>query len=101
MKPFHDSMIWQLNRDYYQDIGIDAWSSGEVPHNITSNSFVGKTYAALIFAMLKDLARKEKLDTVYILELGTGHGRLAFHVLKHLEKMKFSYRPTRLLLYFK
>ncbi len=87
MKPFHDSMIWQLNRAYYKDIGIDAWSSGAVPHNITSNSYVGKTYASLIYAMLKDLARKSKLDKVYIIELGSGHARLCFHVLKHLDKM--------------
>lgn len=87
MKPFHDSMIWQLNRAYYKDIGIDAWSSGEVPHNITSNSFVGKTYASLIFSMLKDLARKSSYEKVYILELGSGHARLCYHVLKHLDKM--------------
>ncbi len=87
MKPFHDSMIWQLNRNYYNDIGIDAWSSGEVPHNITSNSYVGKTYAALIFSLLNDLARKDQFDKVYIVELGAGHARLCFHVLIHLDKM--------------
>ncbi len=87
MKPFHDSMIWQLNRAYYKDIGIEAWSKGEVPHNITSNSFVGKTYASLIFAMLNDLARKSKFEKVYIIELGSGHARLCFHILKHLDRL--------------
>ena len=49
---------------------------------------VGKTYAELIVGLLKDLATKHQLaETVYILELGTGHGRLAFHILKHLEKL--------------
>ncbi|MFM2393928.1 MAG: hypothetical protein RLZZ546_1910, partial [Bacteroidota bacterium] len=62
MKPFHESVIWQLNREYYEDLGIDAWSSGEVPHFITSNSFVGKTYAELLFAILKDLDRKNKRE---------------------------------------
>ncbi|MGB0929949.1 MAG: SAM-dependent methyltransferase [Chitinophagales bacterium] len=87
-KPFSESLIWQLNRDYYQQEGIEAWSKGTVPHHLTSNSLVGKTYAELIFAFLKDLSYKGKTqEKVYILELGAGHGRLAFHVLKHLERL--------------
>lgn len=87
-KPFSESLIWQLNRDYYDKEGIDAWSDGTVPHHLTSNSMVGKTYAELIFGFLKDLARKgQTKEKVYILELGAGHGRLAFHILKHLEKL--------------
>ncbi|GLR16828.1 SAM-dependent methyltransferase [Portibacter lacus] len=87
-KPFAESLIWQLNRDFYQELGIKAWSEGIVPHQLTSNSKVGKTYAELIFGFLKDLALKEgNSGTVYILELGAGHGRLAFHIIKHLEKL--------------
>ncbi len=86
---FSESLIWQLNRDYYKEIGIDAWSSGIVPHHMTSNAMVGKTYAELILAFLKDLAAKgQTKETVYMLELGAGHGRLAFHILKHLEKIQ-------------
>jgi SAM-dependent MidA family methyltransferase len=85
---FSESLIWQLNRDYYQEIGIEAWSEGEVPHQITSNSLVGKTYSELILGFLKDLAAKgQTKETVYIIELGAGHGRLAYHILKHLEKL--------------
>ncbi|MFK7906891.1 MAG: hypothetical protein AB8B69_17290, partial [Chitinophagales bacterium] len=87
-KPFSESLIWQLNRDYYDQEGVNAWSSGVVPHHLTSNSMVGKTYAELIFGFLKDLASKGQTEEkVYIVELGAGHGRLAFHVLKHLEKL--------------
>ena len=86
---FSESLIWQLNRDYYQEAGIEAWSDGVVPHNMTSNSMVGKTYAELILGFLQDLASKgQTTDTVYIIELGAGHGRLAFHILKHLERLK-------------
>jgi len=88
-KPFSESMIWQLNRDFYNREGINAWSSGGVPHHLTSNSMVGKTYAELIFGFLKDLALKGQIkERVYILELGAGHGRLAFHILKHLERLE-------------
>jgi tetratricopeptide (TPR) repeat protein len=84
--PFSESMIWQLNRDFYQQSGINAWSDDIVPHHMTSNAKVGQTYAELIFAFLKDLGKKGQYDEkVYILELGAGHGRLAFHLLKHLQ----------------
>ncbi len=87
-KPFSESLIWQLNQDFYKNKGMDIWRYGEVPHNITSSSMVGKTYAEIVFAFLKDLAAKgQNKSTVYILELGAGHGRLAFHVLKHLEQL--------------
>ena len=58
--PFAESIIWQLNRNFYQEQGISAWSDHVVPHQMTSNSKVGKTYAELIFAFLKDLAEKGK-----------------------------------------
>ncbi|MDA9773814.1 SAM-dependent methyltransferase [Saprospiraceae bacterium] len=88
VKPFSESLFWQFNRDFYQELGISAWSDNIVPHHMTSNSMVGKTYAELIFGILRDLAEKgEKTERVYLLELGAGHGRLAFHVLQHLEKL--------------
>jgi len=90
--PFSKSLIWQLNRDYYIQKGLDAWIDGTVPHYLTSNSMVGGTYSDLIFAMLKDLAAKEETEKkVYILELGAGHGRLCFHILKHLDNLINNY----------
>lgn len=87
-QPFSESLIWQLNRDFYHQRGILAWSDNIVPHHMTSNSKVGKTYAELIFGILKDVATKENgEEKVYILEMGAGHGRLAFHILSHLEKL--------------
>lgn len=91
--PFSESMIWQLNRDFYQEKGISAWSDDIVPHHMTSSATVGKTYAELIFALLKDLSSKgSDTDIVYLLELGAGHGRLAFHILKHLQKLIDSFK---------
>ncbi len=86
--PFSESLIWKLNQDFYHNKGIAAWSDDIVPHHMTSNSKVGKTYAELILAFLKDLATKGKTEeTVYIVELGAGHGRLAFHILNHLQTL--------------
>ena len=83
---FSKSKVWDLNESYYKEVGIEAWSSGQVPHNMTSSASVGETYAELILGILKDLSRKRKnLDPVYIIELGAGHGRLAYHIIIHLE----------------
>ncbi len=83
---FSESDVWQLNQDYYKEAGLSAWQNNVVPHQMTSNSKVGKTYAEIILGLLRDLSFKnETTETVYILELGAGHGRLAFHILKHLE----------------
>lgn len=88
VKPFAESLIWQLNLKFYEDTGLDAWSYGTVPHHLTSNAMVGKTYASLILAFLKDLAAKgQTTKKVFIVELGAGHGRLAFHILKNLQKL--------------
>jgi hypothetical protein len=85
---FSESAVWQLNHDYYQKEGIRAWQTDKVPHHMTSNSFVGKTYAEVILGMLRDLSFKGKTEeTLYIMELGAGHGRLAFHILQHLERL--------------
>ena len=84
---FSQSRLWQLQRDYFADKGIDAWRSGEVPHYISSNPVMGKTYAELVLAFLRDLALKgQTTQTVYLLELGAGHGRLCYHFFKHFEK---------------
>lgn len=88
-KLFSESQIWQFNRDFYQEVGIDAWAKSLVPYHLTTNSLVGKTYAELILGFLTDLAAKgNSTDIVYILELGAGHGRLAYHTLHHLERLK-------------
>lgn len=83
---FSESLIWQFNRDFYQEKGISAWSDDIVPHHLTSNSSVGRTYASLIYGVLKDLGSM-KNEIVYILDLGAGHGRLGFHILKHLQNL--------------
>lgn len=85
--PFAKSIIWDINRAYYQDAGLTAWSEGIVPHNMTSNAYVGKTYAGLILGFLQDIAKTSPttIEKIYIVELGSGHGRLAFHILTQLE----------------
>ena len=86
--PFSKSLIWQINKDFYHQNGIAAWSEGIVPHKITNSSLAATTYAELIYAFLKDLANSgETNEVVYLLELGAGHGRLCFNILEHLDRL--------------
>jgi tetratricopeptide (TPR) repeat protein len=86
---FSQSPIWELQRAYFEEQGIHAWQSEEVPQYISSNPIMAKAYAEMIFGFLRDRARLGfAKEPVYILELGAGSGRLAYHVLKALEELK-------------
>jgi tetratricopeptide (TPR) repeat protein len=80
------SILWQVQRDYFARQGIEAWRQGTVPHYITSNPFIASAYARVALGFLRDCqAGSPPLDPgqpVYILELGAGSGRFAFHFLK-------------------
>ena len=86
--PFSKSLVWQLNRDFYNQNGITAWSQEKVPHQITNSSLASTTYAELIYAFLKDLeSNGNKEEVVYILDLGAGHGKLCYNILEHLDQL--------------
>lgn len=82
---FSDAPIWDINRQYYEQAGLNAWNNDQVPQYISSNPLMGKTYAELIFGFLQDRATKnDSLEPIFIVELGAGIGRLGFHVLHEL-----------------
>lgn len=85
---FSESLIWQFNRDFYHQKGTVAWSDDLVPHEITNSSLAATNFAELIYAFFKDLEINAKSDeVVYILELGAGHGKLCYNILRHLDKL--------------
>ncbi|BBI31855.1 tetratricopeptide repeat protein [Cohnella abietis] len=82
---FSESPIWELQRSYYEEQGIKAWQTEEVPQYITSNPIIAMAYAEMIFGFLQDRARLDSTsEPVTIVELGAGSGRLAFHILNEL-----------------
>ncbi|MBP1993889.1 SAM-dependent methyltransferase [Paenibacillus eucommiae] len=82
---FSQAPIWELQRKYFEEQGIQAWQSGEVPQYITSNPTMAQAYAEIIFGFLRDRAVMGlTADPVYILELGAGSGRFAYHLMKAL-----------------
>lgn len=83
-----DSPIWSLQKTYYQNLGIDTWSKAMVPFSATTNCFVAYGYAQTIQAYINDLKLNGQWSgPVYIVELGTGHGRFSFMLIKALIEM--------------
>ena len=82
------SMLWQLQRDVYNQQGVQAWSSGAVPQSITTSPFTARAYARVVLGFLRDIdAQVDGSQPVYILELGAGSGRFGFRFIKHLSRM--------------
>ena len=82
-KRLSESLIWQLQRNYFDRQGITAWSTGTVPHHITSSAFIAEAYARVVFGFLRDCcAQHDVTQPVYIVELGAGPGRFAYLFLK-------------------
>ena len=43
--PCSKSHLWKLMMSFYERKGPESWSQGIVPHFITCNSFIGRSYA--------------------------------------------------------
>jgi tetratricopeptide (TPR) repeat protein len=86
---FGDSLIWHMNRRYYEVTGVDAWRREEIPHFVTDNVSIADSYADLIFGLWADRRRIAHaaglpLEPLHICELGSGSGRFAYHLLRRL-----------------
>ena len=91
-KPFGQSLLWRLQRQYYMEKGIRAWRNSEVPHYITTNRMIARSYAEIVFAFLRDhcAVSSAELPTdepFYICELGGGSGRFACYFLDALTEL--------------
>ena len=93
-KPLSQSILWKLQRNYFEGQGIEAWRQGTVPHYITSNPFIANAYAKVVFGFIRDCTGVtgdsandsfpplDPSQPLYIIELGSGSGRFAHHFLK-------------------
>ncbi|MEN3326520.1 MAG: hypothetical protein V7638_1327 [Acidobacteriota bacterium] len=76
------SLLWRLQRNYFEQQGIEAWRSGAVPHHITSSPFIADAYARVVMGFLRDLSVLDCGQPVHIVELGSGSGRFTYSFLK-------------------
>jgi tetratricopeptide (TPR) repeat protein len=79
------SLLWKLQRRFFDTQGVDAWARAGIPLHITSNTFIARAYARLIVGFLSAWQSDLDLDSpLYIVELGAGHGRFGFLLLTRL-----------------
>ncbi|CUV03945.1 unnamed protein product [Cryptosporidium hominis] len=81
------SCLWSILERYYKTVSIDAWRKNQVPSFITSNNRLASGYARLIHSFIMD---QNPIGTpfkkIYIVEIGGGHGRFTFLLLRALER---------------
>jgi len=71
-----------MQRDFYAQRGLRAWTEDMVPQYITNNPFIAEIYARIVFGFLRDCG--VPAVPLNILELGAGSGKFSYLFLKHL-----------------
>ncbi len=86
--PLSQSMVWRLQRTFYSDQGIEAWSRSRVPQSVTTSPITARAYARVVFGFWRDIQTSlDPSQPVYIVELGAGSGRFAYRFLKALSTL--------------
>ncbi len=90
--PLSQSVIWRLQREFYVQRGLKAWTEDLVPNFITNNPFIAEIYVRIVADFLGDciaIGQKHAKPVsaeapLRILELGAGTGKFSFLFLRHL-----------------
>jgi tetratricopeptide (TPR) repeat protein len=80
------SLLWDLQRSFFEQQGESAWSCGLVPQYITSNPWIANAYAQVVLGWLRD-GGFDLRHPVYVLELGCGSGRFGYLFLNRLRDL--------------
>jgi hypothetical protein len=81
-----ESVLWQIQRNFYSKHSGQAWRAGTLPLEITSNPLIARAYARVIYGFWKDSGRAAG-SPLRILELGAGHGRFGYLFLCAFEEL--------------
>jgi tetratricopeptide (TPR) repeat protein len=93
--PLSESIVWRLQRTFYGDQGIEAWSPGRVPQSVTTSPIIARAYARVVLGFWRDFQSSlEPSQPVYIVELGAGSGRFGYRFLKAFTPLMEEWRPS-------
>ncbi|MBW2255725.1 MAG: SAM-dependent methyltransferase [Deltaproteobacteria bacterium] len=91
------SKVWDLQRTFFASKGPKAWAEEIVPFGISTNPKVAESYAHLIVAFLRDCANDgvplDPEEPVYVVDLGSGSGRLAYLLARALGRLQKALPP--------
>jgi tetratricopeptide (TPR) repeat protein len=87
-----ESKLWKLQRKFFDDSGVNAWSDRIVPTHVTSNAFIAETYARVAARFIQDCLARPKGSAMaatadqpfYIVEMGSGSGYFGYLFLQKL-----------------
>ncbi|WP_257461081.1 tetratricopeptide repeat protein [Archangium lipolyticum] len=93
------SLLWGCQRAFFEHQGIEAWRQGFVPNFITSNPVIGQAYAQVVLGWMRDWCEgalaeggrflaPDPRQPFYLIELGAGAGRFAFHFLEAFRRLR-------------
>ncbi|MEE8058993.1 MAG: tetratricopeptide repeat protein [Pseudomonadales bacterium] len=83
---FSQSALWAQQRAFFAEQGVNAWA-GPVPFYVTSNPYLANSYARVLLRFMQDWSHRPDYDPdepFYLIELGSGSGRLGFYLIKQL-----------------
>ena len=86
-----ESVIWTLQREFYEAQGPAAWKPKGIPFWMTSNRHFARAMARVVLGFLRDAAAAGTLDPeapVNVLELAAGSGQFGFTFLSSLRELR-------------
>ena len=73
-------------------MGLEAWTSGDVPYQISSSPVLARSYVDHILNWWSNsiltTAAKERKKKMYVLEFGAGHCKLGWHMANELSRRR-------------
>src|ERR1051325_11398231 len=103
--PLSQSVIWGLQRQFYERRGLKAWNEDLVPSHITNNPFIAALYAGIVAAFVQDCLSHSNAplspeNPLLVLELGAGTGKFSYLFLRKLTALlKNNSVPSNLVRY--
>lgn len=95
------SILWTLQNNFYKKCSLAAWTGETViPNFVTSNCFIAKVfiylvqlYSDIIFNNIIDIFNNgyNETEPIYIIELGSGSGKLGFLLIEKLMEIQEFY----------